>query len=280
MSTAVPSTSSTPRSTRTRRPRVADRDRQRSSTAVVPPSDNSSRYPSSSDRSRATRRSTRSGTSPGPTSPTVPASPVLPPTISSSATAVARSSSGYRSPQATFRPIPAATAARWVGPGACQPDAAPTPGGHSASARMPASLRSTAEPSPGQTRSLGHFRRGSTPVRAATASDAARASTMVVSPATAAGGRSNTVSSSEPSTGASHTRPRRPRPASWWSATTTIPSGSPARTSSSTSALVEPVDASHRTSANRQPASADRARRPRSTASGWRDGGSTLIAAQ
>ena len=55
------------------------------------------------------------------------ASPVLPPTISSSATAVARSSSGYRSPQATFRPIPAATAARWVGPGACQPDAAPTP---------------------------------------------------------------------------------------------------------------------------------------------------------
>ena len=48
-------------------------------------------------------------------------------------------------------------------------------------------------------------------------------------------------------------RPSRPRPAPWWSAASTYPSGSPARARAATSALVEPVEAT--TSTTRQTAS-------------------------
>ncbi len=84
---------------------------------------------------------------------------------------------------------------------------------------------------------------------------------MTATPATAAGGRRSTESSSDAPGGATHVRDRRPRPAVWWSATRTIPSGSPSRAEASASPLVDPVSADHRTSANRPPASASRARR-------------------
>ena len=142
----------------------------------------------------------------------------------------------------------------------------PLPAGQSASARIPANLRSGPDPSPGHTRSFGHFNRGVTPARSATASDAARATVIVANPATAAGGRSSTVSISDAPGGASQVRPRRPRPAVWWSATTTVPSGSPCRASSSTSVFVEPVSATHRTSAKRLPSSAARDRASASAA--------------
>src|SRR5690606_24138972 len=108
---------------------------------------------------------------------------------------------------------------------------------------------------------------GRTPVQSSTAEAAATATAMVTSPATAAGGRNSTVTIREAPTGACHVRPRRPRPACWWSATATIPSGSPCRASSRTSTLVEPVWATHRTSAKRDPSSAARACAWRSAAS-------------
>ncbi len=112
-------------------------------------------------------------------------------------------------------PIPAATTARSWRPGGDHPPAGWLAAGQSASARMPATLRSGALPSPGHTRSLGHFTRSTAPVTASTASAAATASAMVVSPATEAGGRSSTVAMRAPPGGASQVRPRRPRPAVW-----------------------------------------------------------------
>ena len=87
--------------------------------------------------------------------------------------------------------------------------------GQCASARMPASLRSMAEPSPGHTRSLGHFNLGRKPATSSTASDAASAIAIELSPATRAGGRTSTESSNDAPAGATHDRPARPRPAVW-----------------------------------------------------------------
>ena len=66
-------------------------------------------------------------------------------------------------------------------------------------------------------------------------------------PASSAG-RSTTVISNDEPGGASHVRPNRPRPAVWWSATTTTPSGAPARARSAASRLVESSSAWRRTS--------------------------------
>ena len=54
-------------------------------------------------------------------------------------------------------------------------------------------------------------------------------------------GRSRIEHSSDAPGGACHVRPRRPRPAVWWSATSTVPAGAPARAAATRSALVEPV---------------------------------------
>src|SRR5437764_610494 len=50
-------------------------------------------------------------------------------------------------------------------------------------------------------------------------------------------------------------RPSRPRPAVWWSATTTSPSPAPARAASTASVLVDPISSKNRTVAKRVPAS-------------------------
>ena len=107
----------------------------------------------------------------------------------------------------------------------------------------------------------------------ATASAAATATAIVVRSSTAAGGRSRIDSSRPAPGGAVQVRPARPRPAVWWSATSTIPSGSPWRASSIASAFVDPVSATHRTSAKRgrdRSASADLARPPGTQVTIWR----------
>ena len=67
-----------------------------------------------------------------------------------------------------------------------------------------------------------------------TASAAASATTALARCRCSAGsaGRSRTESNRLVPSGASHRRPRRPRPALWWSATATTPSGAPRRASS------------------------------------------------
>src|SRR5690606_37843348 len=140
------------------------------------------------------------------------------------------------------------------------------PAGQSASASSPDSLRSPSGVS--TTRSLGHLRRATTPATSSTASAIARPAAKPTAPATRAGGRSSTETSSEPPGGATQVRDRRPRPAVWWSATTTVPSRAPSRARSMASAFVDPVVATQRTSANRPPASADRARSPATTWTG------------
>ena len=67
----------------------------------------------------------------------------------------------------------------------------------------------------------------------------------------------------------SQRRPSRPRPAVWLSATRTRPSGAPARAASATSALVEPVSATTRTSVH-SPPGRTRARRRAGSRSGGR----------
>ena len=166
--------------------------------------------------------------------------------------ATAASSGGSSAGQATLSPVPTTTGTRaWAG-GSRQPADTLAPAGQSASARIPASLRSST------TRSLGHFSRASTPVASATASASATATAIVTAPATGAGGRNSTDTSSALPGGATQLRARRPRPAVWWSATTTIPSPAPSRARPSASLLVDPVSAHQRTSANRLPASAAR----------------------
>ena len=66
-------------------------------------------------------------------------------------------------------PIPTTTTARSPAAGGFQPAEIADDAGQSASARMPASLRSDAEPSPGHTRSLGHLSRGANPATDSTA---------------------------------------------------------------------------------------------------------------
>ena len=66
-------------------------------------------------------------------------------------------------------PMPTTTTVRSSAAGGFQPAEIDDVAGQSASARMPASLRSGAEPSPGHTRSFGHLRRGANPATASTA---------------------------------------------------------------------------------------------------------------
>ena len=112
-----------------------------------------------------------------------------------------------------------------------------------ASARIPASLRSPTS------RSFGHFRSATTPVVAATASAIATAAATTTSGARPAGARAAAAprrAATRPG-GALQVRPSRPRPARWWSATTTRPSGAPDRAASSRYRFVESVSASQRT---------------------------------
>ena len=114
--------------------------------------------------------------------------------------------------------------------------------------RMPATLRSPIS------RSLGQTMRASGP----RASAAPTATTIGSIPAStgATGGRSSTETSSACPRAASHERPRRPRPALWRSAPTTVPSGAPSRARTIRSSLVEPVSADQVTG----PASGGRSR--------------------
>ena len=64
-------------------------------------------------------------------------------------------------------------------------------------------------------------------------------------PGTGSPGRSSTLNAMPARAGAGQPRPRRPRPALCHSATTTRPSGSPARAAAATSAFVEPVSGTH-----------------------------------
>ena len=110
-------------------------------------------------------------------------------------------------------------------------------------ARMPATLR------PSRRRSLGHFSITFTPGTTARAASSAAIPTRWVS---AAGGRGTSRNSNDTSrfvpAGASQRRSRRPRPATWWSATRTVrSSASPDSTAASRSALVLPVTGTRRT---------------------------------
>src|SRR5439155_1402458 len=91
------------------------------------------------------------------------------------------------------------------------------------STRIPASLR------PRASTSFGHLSRASMPVvrRSASATATAVAIENVARSAGAIRGRTR-IEASRLVPGASfHDRPRRPRPADWWSATTTVRSGAP-----------------------------------------------------
>ena len=128
----------------------------------------------------------------------------------------------------------------------------------------PGQLAVGAEPSPGHTRSFGHLSPGRTPATASTrlgGGHADRHRGAVRDDGVAAAGAGPTPAATAPG-GASHVRSRRPRPAVWWSATSTIPSGAPSRARASASAFVEPVSATQRTSAKRAPASCALARVP------------------
>ena len=127
------------------------------------------------------------------------------------------------------------------------------------SARRPATLRSPTSTS------LGHLRRASTsPSRLTVVATArpARSGSQPQDGRVAAGGRSSTEKVSAERSGAVHARSRRPRPATWCSATTTSPSGAPVAAAATTSALVEPVSST--TSRSRpQPALDDQRRAQR-----------------
>ena len=148
-----------------------------------------------------------------------------------------------------------------------------------ASARMPATLRSS------RSRSLGHFRPGGVGSSAtrSTASAGATPASSGSQPRLPGGtggqsrsgravpGRSRTLVAMPARAGESHSRPRRPRPAVCRSATTTRPSGSPARAASATSALVEPVSTRRSIRVQRPSGRSGRAGVPGRSAAGGRD---------
>ena len=90
-------------------------------------------------------------------------------------------------------------------------------------------------------RSLGHLSIGVKPATASTASAMASPAAIVrrCTESIAISGRSNTDMSSDAPAGATHVRPKRPRPALWWSATTTVPEASPSLAASRRYRLVE-----------------------------------------
>src|SRR5262245_1700355 len=108
------------------------------------------------------------------------------------------------------------------------------------SQRMPATF------SPSMRMSFGHTMLGSTSTRV---SATATATTIGRSPASAgaSGGRRSTETSSASRGAATHSRPRRPRPARWKSVPMTSPSAAPLRASFATSSLVEVVSSSQMT---------------------------------
>ncbi len=108
-----------------------------------------------------------------------------------------------------------------------------------ASARTPASLR------PSTRTSLGQRMPGATP-SASTATATARAPRKVSGGASATGneGRSSTETRRLSPAPSHHSRPRRPRPARWCRAVTTVPSGAPAAASRAISAWVESTSSS------------------------------------
>src|SRR5918994_2726693 len=101
-------------------------------------------------------------------------------------------------------------------------------------ARMPQTLWSLMR------RSFGHLIRGRRPVIASTASatQAAVSRASGVNSEGARCGRSSTESRSDVPDGACQPRPARPRPADWYSATSVVPSGAPARASTRSSCIV------------------------------------------
>ena len=150
----------------------------------------------------------------------------------------------------------------------------PPPAGPPAtsSARIPATLPGAVPPT--RSTSLGHFTAAWTPwvPRASTVATAR----VVVTNGWRSGsqvGRNRTEKSRLAAGGASQRRSRRPRPAVWWSATSTEPSGMPPAGApppprppplapATRSALVEPVSATCSTGPNRVPSGARNGRRP------------------
>ena len=138
---------------------------------------------------------------------------------------------------------------------------------------MPASLRSGAEPSPGHTRSFGHFSRGENPAtdvdrRGRRHRDGHRRQVD--------DRRRRSQQHRQQQPGARRRRPACDPPArgrrSGGRRPARCPRGSPWRASSMASALVEPVSATHRTSAKRAPgppARADLARPPGTQVTIW-----------
>src|SRR5580704_1236722 len=221
---ARPSSSRPPgSSTRTRRPRVADKpvySARRPDRSVSPETRDHVRYLRSrparipaSNRARSrfgdpSRRSEVAGRAPGPGG---------------------GSSAG---PVDTLRPMPITTASP------------------AASARMPASL---AEPT---RTSFGHLSCASTAATSRTAAATATPASSGSQPRRARGtgaGRSSTEKVKAARGGAVQARPSRPRPALCCSATRTAPSGWPAAARASRSALVEPVTGTTWTERHRPP---------------------------
>ena len=139
-----------------------------------------------------------------------------------------------------------------------------------ASARIPPSFAAPA-PAPAST-SFGHFSRVATPVSAVTAEATATPASSGSQPRRVGGtaaGRTSRENVSAARGGDTQVRPIRPRPAFCSSATSTTPSGAPARARASRSALVEPVRSSTSTACHRPPGRSTARRRP-ATSRGFR----------
>src|SRR5256886_738940 len=126
-----------------------------------------------------------------------------------------------------------------------------------ASARIPAHLRSSIS------RSLGHLRTASTSPSRRTVSTSATPASSGSHPyhRGVVRGRSRTLTASPARGGEVHWRSSRPRPALWRSATTTSPSAAPARAAAATSALVDPVSVVTTTSLHSPPGTTSARRR-------------------
>src|SRR5690554_6586108 len=152
---------------------------------------------------------------------------------------------------ATLIPIPRTTASPATSPS--------TP----ATLRFAPHPSTCAAPRTPTTTSLGHFARATRP-NAPTARTAASAPSRLTQPNDDGGtpGRSRKLTVSEVPAGVCQSRPARPRPDSWWSATSTEKSGhasGSARTAAPSSALVEPARARTSRRATRSPSRASSA---------------------
>ena len=220
-STAVPSTSSAPRSTRTRRPSVADRGATRPAAASGP--SRHQRGVAVVEARAGTRRAGR------------PGRPRLRPSarwrghrrvrrlVAASPSPGSSGQATHVEPDADHHDHPLVGRRR---PG--QPAEIVAPAGQSASARIPASLRSPSAIA--TTRSLGHLSPG---VDAGDRRDRLGHAPPPAAIVTALG-RPRPAGAAAPTPAATRRR-RLPGPAEaapaavWWSATTTTPSGAPSR---------------------------------------------------